>query len=584
MGDPGSLQQQQLSSSSEGRGDQLPPLESGATRHELAAEEELRLEVPFQKQGTCILTLQQGSCELWGLELTLRKPHVLTEGGFKIALFTWHGCVVDVDCTGGSVDIAYTTDETSCNVAFVNTHAQLEALRDQAAAAIASNKQTNNGVTSHTADTNINNSYSAESGHGPRVLICGPTECGKSTLCKILTAYACKLGRTPVLVDLDPHDASLISVPGTLGACPMSFQSMSVDSFATGTGVVPPGTASPLLLWHGQDPQRSSASSAKKTGSASSGGGTGGASVSGGGGSSSGGGGKTLPLSPELFRAQVGQLSERIDQRLASGDDVARASGLIVNTNGWIEDEGFELLLYSIRTLRIDVVLVLGHDRLYSMLKSTLAPKSQPPDNQQQQQPSPKVIKLPRSGGVVSRSADYVRRLRNRSIKQYFYGALMERPKLSNTGANTESTGPSPSSRVPQLTPCLLQIPLDEVTIYKFSSVRLSASLLPVAAAQTSEAIQLVPVVQNGKFDQGETTEDEERAKQSLHHHLLAVCHRSAVQAYEASGKASDLYLSGVAGFCTIERIVLDKMHLFSPCSGKLPSNVLLMGNVMWME
>ena len=571
--------------------DQLPPADG--TRYQLAAEEELRLEVPFQKQRTCVLTLQHGSCELWGMELTLRKPHVLTEGGLKIALFSWHGCVIDVDCQG--VDIAYTTDETSCNVAFVNTHAQLEALRDQAAAAIASAKNgtTNNSTKNANATTTTNDTGNGSTNNpicdGPRVLVCGPAECGKSTLCKILTAYACKLGRTPILVDLDPQDSGLISVPGTLGACPMSLNSMSIDSYATGTGVVPPGTASPLLFWHGQDPQtlnQSSSSTSSSSKTIQTGSGSGGSS-----------GVKALPLSPELFRTQVQRLAQKIDQRLSSGDDLARTSGLIVNTNGWIENEGFDLLVFAIRTLRIHVVLVLGHDRLYSMLKSTL---SKPDENEQQQQassapknqaPATKVIKLPRSGGVVSRGTDYIRRLRNRSIKQYFYGSLIERPNTSTS--NTESSA-SPSTRVPQLTPFLVQLPIDQVTIYKFSSVRLSASLLPVAAAQTSEAIQLVPVIQNGKVGDfgggigigggGGDADDEERTKQQLLHHMLAVCHRSSVQAYEASGQASDLYLSGVAGFCTIERIVLDKLHLLSPCAGSLPSNVLLMGNIMWME
>jgi ABC-type protease/lipase transport system fused ATPase/permease subunit len=57
---------------------------------------------------------------------------------------------------------AYTSDETNANVSYVNTHAQLEVLRDEALASNAA---------------------------GPRVMIVGPPESGKSSLAKILVAY-----------------------------------------------------------------------------------------------------------------------------------------------------------------------------------------------------------------------------------------------------------------------------------------------------------------------------------------------------------------------------------------------------------
>ena len=39
-----------------------------------------------------------------------------------------------------------------------------------------------------------------------------------------------------------------------------------------------------------------------------------------------------------------------------------------VNTSGSIEDVGYSFLLHAIDSIRITVVLVLGHDRLYCML------------------------------------------------------------------------------------------------------------------------------------------------------------------------------------------------------------------------
>ena len=452
------------------------------TRHTLAAEEELRLEVPFLKQSTCTILLQKGSCELWGLELVQGKPHVLTDGGFQLAFFTWHGCVVDIDCE--NIDMAYTADETQCNIAYVNTHAQLEALRDQAA---------------------------PQSAQGPRVLICGPTDTGKSSLFKILLAYACKLGRTPCAVDLDVAD-NFLAIPGTLAACPLSYDALSLDTHATSTGI-PPGTAASLVLWHG-----------------------------------------STTATAELYKAQVTALAAKVEARLQT-DALERASGVIVNTAGTKQGD-LDLLLHAIVALSITVVLVMGDDRLYSMLKSKVGGSGSSSDATT----ATKVIKLPRSGGVVTRETSFLRQSRIRAVKRYFYGGLVE--------------APNSTKRVPELTPFLLQLPTDQITIYKFTSVSLSASLLPVAAMQTTEAVQLEQV----------DLSDTAAATSALEQHLLAVCHPRAVTKYQESGQASDLYLSGVAGFCSVERLVDDRIHLLSPCTGSLPSNVLLIGDVTWME
>ena len=45
---------------------------------------------------------------------------------------------------------------------------------------------------------------------------------------------------------------------------------------------------------------------------------------------------------------------------------------MVVNTMGWVDGLGYELLLHAIAALRADVVLVVGQDRLYSQLSSEL--------------------------------------------------------------------------------------------------------------------------------------------------------------------------------------------------------------------
>ena len=50
----------------------------------------------------------------------------------------------------------------------------------------------------------------------------------------------------------------------------------------------------------------------------------------------------------------------------------AGASGMVINTMGFIDGAGYDLLLHSIQALKADVVLVLGQDRLFSQLQSAL--------------------------------------------------------------------------------------------------------------------------------------------------------------------------------------------------------------------
>ena len=511
----------------------LPPPEGAdATRHVLEAEEELRLEVPFlgTKQETqCTITLQKGSCEVWGVELALHKSYSL-DGGFKAALFTWHGCVVDIVCE--HLDISYTSQETAANVAYVNTHAQLEAMRDEAMMAASS------AAASESSTTN-----SSSNSMGPRVLVLGPSESGKSSLAKVLVSYATKLGRTPIWVDLDPND-NAISVPGTLAAVPMTGETMAVEPFVTGG--IPIGTT-PLVQFHG-----------------------------------------STTLQPELFKAQVSALAAKIQQRLettsassdadvtmeeangtsTTGNSNERSSGIIVNTNGWIQDEGFQLLLHTVEVMEINVVLIMGHDRLYSLMTNHFK-KNPPVDGA-----PPKIIKLPRSGGTVSRESAFLRQARSRSMKRYFYGDMVESLLgASGSGGGTASSSAAAASsvaRVPQLTPFLNQIQFKTITLYKLSAIALSASLLPVAQQQSTDSIQVQQV----------------ELSEALQHALLAVCHPLAVAAYQQSGRARDLYESGVAGFCAVERVVMDTdtVHLLCPCAGSLPSQTLLVGDITWME
>jgi len=118
----------------------------------------------------------------------------------------------------------YTSDETGM-IAAINIHSQLEAMRESCASGLESTS------TSPSPSTSASASASKQS-PPPRVLVLGDADSGKTTLCKILTSYATKLGRKPILVDLDPTRGSIY--PSTIGVSRCGFKHSNVQTLTQG--------------------------------------------------------------------------------------------------------------------------------------------------------------------------------------------------------------------------------------------------------------------------------------------------------------------------------------------------------------
>lgn len=59
-------------------------------------------------------------------------------------------------------------------------------------------------------------------------MLVGPPDHGKSSLTQILTAYAVRLDRSPILVDLDVGQGAL-GISGCLAAAPVDKTNLSVE-------------------------------------------------------------------------------------------------------------------------------------------------------------------------------------------------------------------------------------------------------------------------------------------------------------------------------------------------------------------
>lgn len=293
----------------------------------LEVDQELRLEVASESEVK--VTILDGQAEVFGTEL-VRNKHYTFGSGCKLAVFTWHGCVVEVE---GNLEVCYKSNETPM-VIYLNVHMAIEQMRQKV------EKRSDKPV-------------------GPKVMICGPVNVGKSTLSRILLNYAVRMGRRPIFVDLDVGQGS-IAVPGTIGALLVERPGDAEEGFSLQT---------PLVYNFGN--------------------------------SSPGDG---LKLYDSLVSELARVVFKHFDQ-----NEKASTSGCIINTCGWVTGAGFKILLNIVEAFKVDVILVIDQERVYNDFKTKLGDTVQ-------------CVHLPKSGGVFDRNQEQRRNARDERIREYFYG------------------------------------------------------------------------------------------------------------------------------------------------------------------
>ncbi|EXJ78567.1 hypothetical protein A1O1_08968 [Capronia coronata CBS 617.96] len=333
------------------------------TQHELAKEHEWRFEVAVGKYIQ--VKLLRGTAELFGTELVPGNTYTFT--GTKAAIYTWHGCSLEI--SGDPLQSEYTAEETPMHE-YVNVHFALETLRDQAKAA---------------------------GREGPRVLILGPDNAGKSSLAKILTGYSNRSARSPVVVNLDVKEG-VMSIPGTLTATVFKTMMDIEEGWGTAPMSGPNGAIPvklPLVYFFG------SSRPEEKEG--------------------------------KVYKAQLRRLALAVAGRLAQ-DPEARESGLVIDTPGSLTSNkagtvGYEIIHDIVSELAVSAILCLGSERLYSdMVKQFDGQPTATRSTTASQNETISVIKLAKSGGCVERDEAYMQAFRAAQIRTYFYG----NPRLSN--------------------------------------------------------------------------------------------------------------------------------------------------------
>ena len=251
---------------------------------------------------------------------------------------------------------------------YVNTHFALEKLRDEA---------------------------SKNNQDAPRVLVVGPNNSGKTSLVKLLTAYAIKMGRHPMVINTDSREG-MLSIPGTLTATPFAsiidVEQGWGSSPTSGPGPVP--VKLPLCYYYGLGSPEDN---------------------------------------PKLFKPVVTRLALAAISRMA--DDVPiKETGMIIDTPGVISQgkgsydlishivsefsgqlpQGFGLSFANYST--VNIILILGSERLYSEMQRRFS-------SYRDGVGEPLAfVKLDKSGGCVDRDDTFMQQSREAAIREYFFG------------------------------------------------------------------------------------------------------------------------------------------------------------------
>ena len=244
----------------------------------LGPDHEYRFEVDFNTKVS--IKLVKGTAEIFGTELAVGVTYTFT--GRKAAVYTWHGCTLEVK---GQFLVEYTANETPMH-SYLNLHLALEQLRKKS---------------------------KEEHDLGPRVLVIGPNDVGKTSLCKILASYSLRQGGNPIYVSLDTTEGS-ITVPGTVTAtCISNIIDVEEGFGSSATTAASMGSSTmPLAYYYGYENPSENV---------------------------------------KFYKLVTTQLAEAVKSRMAA-DEECRNSGFIIDTAGLIDQVGYDIIQHIIEDFK----------------------------------------------------------------------------------------------------------------------------------------------------------------------------------------------------------------------------------------
>ncbi|KAK6331641.1 Cleavage polyadenylation factor subunit clp1 [Orbilia javanica] len=212
-----------------------------------------------------------------------------------------------------------------------------------------------------------------EGAQGPRILLIGPPDVGKTTVAKILTGYSIRQGRKPMVINLDTGGEGVLSVPGTISAASFGSVMDVEDGFGNSPMSAPSAipVKLPLVYYYGLETPESGV---------------------------------------KRYKRLISRMAVAVNSRLEE-DIESKNTGLIIDTPSFDNQTNGDLISYIVAEFSITTIAVLGSERLYNTMLKSFSSSS-----------NVSVIKLPTSGGCVDRDAPYKKAIRDATVKKYFFG------------------------------------------------------------------------------------------------------------------------------------------------------------------
>lgn len=350
-----------------------------AIRIEVKEGCEWRFEVPFKL--VMVIKVIEGIGEIFGTELPTNTE--LEFSGVKYALYAPLPDGVKLEyyiklnkenssTSNEASEISEYISEDNCMKQYVNLHFALESKRQEA------------------TDNNLVNPSNRKK--APKVLIIGGKFSGKTTLSKILSSYAFKMDRCPLLVNLNPRDG-VFSLPGSITATAISdnFDLESVGGYGgtTTSGTTYHNPKQPLVKNYGFE---------------------------------------DFQTNLELYKYQISKMGLAIMSRVEE-DSLIAESGVIIDTPP-LTIKDITIIENIVSDFEVDNIVVIGNEKLLIDLKAKFNHKI----NSQQLS----VIKVPKSEGAVEIEDTFIRKCQEESIKQYFNGNFRNPLSPFKTEINTQ--------------------------------------------------------------------------------------------------------------------------------------------------
>ncbi|CDI97410.1 polyribonucleotide 5' hydroxyl kinase Clp1 [Echinococcus multilocularis] len=308
------------------------------TEYALEKYQMLRYEANSQVK----IVMTSGTAEIFGTELVCGTDLVL-EAGERGTVVTFHGCKITVKGSGLDAFVMDAVEDHDLLHVYVNIHANLQEARKKA---------------------------TEDQSRGPRVLVCGPENVGKSVLCRTLANYAARRGSKPILVDANVG-LNQVCIPSTIAALAVT----KPYDLLEGWGL----EEDPLVFCFGHlDPS----------------------------------------ANLNLFREQVNQLADLVNIR-SENDAKVFSSGCIIKMGGFSKtpekkQAGLDAIRTTAAAFEVDIALVIEDGFLSTFLQEDLSKDVT-------------IIRLPRSSGAINFTPKQSMRQRDLRISAYFHGENLKR-------------------------------------------------------------------------------------------------------------------------------------------------------------